>query len=469
MVKQYKRQRIRDPLYNLIEFKANEIDNLIWDVIQTSEFQRLRRIRQLGFSEFVYPGATHTRFSHSLGVFYIARRLIEIIDGKLTGSSSANSKHSKKEAALFAALLHDIGHGPFSHAFEDVGKRLDLKALNHEVITDKLVRNSGITDVLKILRNGFDIEVANAIAEHNDIYSAVVSGQFDADRLDYMQRDRLMTGTYLGTVDLEWLLSNLEIGTVNFGAENKKSFDVETFVINAKGIYAVEAYALNLFQLYPTIYFHKTTRCAEKLFTELMVMAIENIKANGCNFVNLSESHPFVKFANDPDNIDNIISLDDTVVWGALEQLKNTKVNNINKLAKRLSDRNLFKCIDVDLKQILLDKRPKDRNLEEDKALKAAFVDINEKVKEWNAKHNDIDDWILFDFVERSPYNPSGENKKASDQIWVKKSNNDIDMLINQSDIVKGMQPFLSLRAYVAKKDNAADKYLQDIVRNYSY
>lgn len=469
MPKQYTRQRIRDPLYNLIEFKADEIDNLIWDVIQTPEFQRLRRIRQLGFSEFVYPGATHTRFSHSLGVFHIARRLIEIIDSKLLGSLSINSNHSKKQAALFAALLHDVGHGPFSHAFEDVGKRLELKALNHEFITDKLVRNSGITAVLKTLRNGFDTEVANAITEHNDIYSAVVSGQFDADRLDYMQRDRLMTGTYLGTVDLEWLLSNLEIGPVNFGAENERSFDVETLVISAKGIYAVEAYALNLFQLYPTIYFHKTTRCAEKLFTELMVITIQNIKNNGCNSVNLPKFHPLVKFANDPDNIANIISLDDSVVWGALEQMKNTEVHNINKLAERLLNRDLFKCINVDLKQILLDKMPKERNLTENQALKAAFADINEIVRDWNVNHDNIDDWILFDFVERSAYKLSGKNKKASDQIWVKKSNNEIDILTNQSDMVKGMQPFLSLRAYVAEKDNVADKYLQEIVKNYSY
>jgi uncharacterized protein len=117
----YKHQRIRDPLYNLIEFPADEFHDAMWRVIQTPQFQRLRRIKQLGFSELVYPGATHTRFAHSLGVFHTARKLMTIIKERL--GDNAYQK-TKVPVALAAALVHDLGHGPYSHAFEDVGKRL---------------------------------------------------------------------------------------------------------------------------------------------------------------------------------------------------------------------------------------------------------------------------------------------------------------------------------------------------------
>lgn len=104
-------QRIRDPLHNLIVFEADEIENTMWDVIQTRPFQRLRRIKQLGFSDLVYPGATHTRFAHSVGVFHTARQLMKIINNHL---GTGKYKDSKANAALAAALVHDLGHGPFA-------------------------------------------------------------------------------------------------------------------------------------------------------------------------------------------------------------------------------------------------------------------------------------------------------------------------------------------------------------------
>lgn len=130
-------RRIRDPLHNLIEFRANQFENALWGVIQTRPFQRLRRIRQLGFSELVYPGATHSRFAHSAGAFHTARQLMGIIREHL---GEARYLETLAHQALAAALVHDVGHGPFSHAFEDVGRRLKLKLANHEVVSDLLVR-----------------------------------------------------------------------------------------------------------------------------------------------------------------------------------------------------------------------------------------------------------------------------------------------------------------------------------------
>lgn len=265
---EFERYRIRDPLHDLIEFEAEEFENVLWNVIQSQPFQRLRRIKQLGFSDLVYPGATHSRFAHSVGTFHIARRLMRIIREYL---GEKKFEHSKARAALAASLLHDVGHGPFSHSFEDVGKRLNLSlAADHEKLTDTLIRDEKIGKALNQCGSGFANDVAKVIASKGptDIYGAVVSSQFDADRLDYMQRDRLMTGTQHSAIDFTWLIANLEIGLVSYGVDEEEVGEIETFVLNEKAFYAAETYVVGLFQLYPTVYFHKATRSAEKIFSE---------------------------------------------------------------------------------------------------------------------------------------------------------------------------------------------------------
>ena len=123
-------QRIRDPLHDLIEFEmSNELECMLWDVLQTRPFQRLRRVKQLGFCDLVYPGASHSRFAHSVGVFHTARQLMEIV-------RKHSSQDSKEQRALAAALVHDLGHGPFSHSFEEVGRRLQLKLADHEKMSN---------------------------------------------------------------------------------------------------------------------------------------------------------------------------------------------------------------------------------------------------------------------------------------------------------------------------------------------
>lgn len=141
----YREQRIRDPVHNLIQFKASEFDDVLWRALQTRPFQRLRRIKQLGFSDFVYPGATHSRLAHSVGVYCTAQRLMSIIQEHL----GSDYKTMKAQTALAAALVHDVGHGPFSHAFEEVGKRLSLKLAKHELVSDVLIRDSEIGECLK--------------------------------------------------------------------------------------------------------------------------------------------------------------------------------------------------------------------------------------------------------------------------------------------------------------------------------
>lgn len=143
----FRAQRIRDPLHNLIEFEAREFEHVMWSVLATRPFQRLRRVKQLGFCDLVFPGATHSRFAHSVGAFHTARQLMTVIKRHL----GDNFLETRQQQALAATLVHDLGHGPFSHAFEDVGRRLGIQAANHEHVTDLLIREGEVSEALKVL------------------------------------------------------------------------------------------------------------------------------------------------------------------------------------------------------------------------------------------------------------------------------------------------------------------------------
>lgn len=314
----FRSERVRDPLHDLIVFKPEKFDDILWKVVNTAPFQRLRRIKQLGFSEFVFPGATHTRFAHSLGVFHTARRLMKIVERHLT--SRDNYDPQQALVALAAALVHDVGHGPFSHAFEEVGKKLDWKFVKkHELVSDVLIRDSEITHELNKHGSGFANDVANLVGSEKptSIYAAVVSSQFDADRLDYMRRDRLMTGTQHAGIDFEWLMVNLEVGEVPTGVDDSPTEPVETFVLGSKAVHAAEAYVLGLFQLYPTVYFHKTTRCFEKLYSQLLLRLYQLVSDGSIDKTVVDDRHPLVRFCREPNTIARILALDDASVAGA--------------------------------------------------------------------------------------------------------------------------------------------------------
>ena len=231
---QLKTQRIRDPIHDLIVFrKDNDVDQLAWRLINTREFQRLRRIRQLGFSDFVFPGATHTRFSHCIGVFHTARQILDIVKRQV-----GSRKFSRRRARItaIAALLHDVGHGPFSHTFENVEKNMGSE-VSHEERTAEIIR--GDTEIRQIIESE-DASLVEAVAtllaqkDPVDIYSSVVSSQFDADRLDYLRRDRFMTGTGMAAIDFSWLLDGLRVGTITIQRPGESDYvEVDGFYLTA--------------------------------------------------------------------------------------------------------------------------------------------------------------------------------------------------------------------------------------------
>ncbi|MBV8781711.1 MAG: HD domain-containing protein [Phycisphaerae bacterium] len=236
---------IRDPVHDCIAFRMErETDALLFRLLNAVELQRLRRIRQLGLASLAYPGADHSRYSHSLGVMETARKIISQL-----GQSYYISEEDRI-VCYCAALLHDLGHGPFSHVFERVS------GVHHERITHALILDPHC-EVHQILRDhATDLpERIVALLDGRDpptFLSDVLSSQLDSDRLDYLLRDNLMTGSQYGGYDLRWLIHALTVDE-----------RTRRLVITWKGVSAVEAYLQSRSHMYRNVYFHKVVRSAE--------------------------------------------------------------------------------------------------------------------------------------------------------------------------------------------------------------
>ena len=371
---------------------------------------------------------------------------------------------SKARVALAAALVHDLGHGPFSHAFEDVGRRLELKLADHVLVSDRLIRDSEVSGVLRDLGSGFANDVADLIrsAGPGSIYSAVVSSQFDADRLDYMRRDRLMTGTNLGAIDFEWLIANLEVGSVPQVVDQEPAATIETFVLGPKAIHAAETYVLGLFQLYPTVYFHKATRSAEKVFTELLHRVVRLTIDDSAANTGLPSRHPLVELGKDPEKIDTLLALDDTVIWGSLSVMANARDPIISDFASRLRDRRLYKCVDV-LARLSQGLGAYEREMPN---LDRARASIKEKTRHWLSKRGNARHRILIDEGIREAYKTFQESKGPLNQIRIKTVGGDLVDLGEMSKIVKAIEPFrffrLIMQMATARRSTSSSKQSQE-------
>ena len=463
-----KAKRVRDPVHNLIEFGATtnddqrQLENTLWKVIQTRPFQRLRRIKQLGFSEFVFPGATHTRFAHSLGVFHTARLLLGSVQRSLSqGRGDYNAAQAR--IALTAALVHDVGHGMFSHAFEAVGKILELPLARHETVSDRLIRSGEIASVLDdTYGNGFANNVADLIGREQPrtLYDAIVTSQFDADRLDYMQRDRMMTGVHSGAVDVTWLLQNLEVASVDVTSDEEKIGTIETLVLGPKAFHVAESYVLALFHLYPNVYFHKATRGAEQLLRVLILRLFELVRSGSADKTGLPANHPLIRFATTPDDLDRALALDDAVFWGALPMMAEAEDEAIRRRALQLLHRRLLRCFDVwEAAAEMLS--PTGR---EDSAARAARIArINlacNRVLERAAEAPGA----LFDSYTRDPYKRFQDSRTPPNQIHILQSGKPRDMA-ELSVVVGSAEPFRICRAYLGRGDTVTDGLLKNIVR----
>lgn len=348
-------QRIRDPVHGLITFRADsKVDQLAWALLDTPEFQRLRRVRQLGVSEFVFPSATHTRFAHCIGVFHTARMLIGIVNRELP-SIGQNFDSQRADTAVIAALLHDLGHGPFSHTFEGVQTRRG-QSKKHERWSAEIVLNLNgqIAPLLHAYHPNLAVEIAALLEAEDptDIYHAVVSSSFDADRLDYLRRDRLMTGTQAGAIDFDWLTEHIRVGKIVTEAADEDEEDpprTPTFCLDRKALPAAEQFLLARYTLHEQVYFHKTTRCAEYMIVRLLgqVASLAN-DANAAGLTGLPGNHPLLRFlGRETPTVSEYLALDDILVFGAVDLMACAENGLIRNLATRLRNRDLYKTLDI--------------------------------------------------------------------------------------------------------------------------
>lgn len=378
-------------------------------------------------------------------------------------------KKHQREVALAASLVHDVGHGMFSHTFEDVGKELALPMARHETVSEALVRNSEISEVFKDeLGSGFANDVADVLArkEPATLYDSVVSSQFDADRLDYMQRDRLMTGVEGSGIDVTWLMSNLEIGTVRTGADEESSGTVDTLVLGPKAFRVAESYVLSLFQLYPNVYHHKTTRGAQKLFSQLMTRAFGLVRKGHKGKIGLSPNHPIRRFAERPNDIESALALDDAVFWSALHVMAEASDPVIRRCAVRLRDRKLPKCIDI--RHLLEEQIPSDMAFKEKQArLSLACKDIVERIRAQADTRRPDEAQILIDEPRRRPYKRIQESESPLNQIRIRQGENRFEDMARLSPVVASAETFEACRAYYDEDDTEGRDVIQNIIGTY--
>ena len=373
---------------------------------------------------------------------------------------------SRENLALAAALVHDLGHGPFSHAFEAVGRRLNLKLANHEHVSDLLIRQGEVAAILNEMGSGVAVDVADIVKKEGrvTVHNAVVSSQFDADRLDYMRRDRLMTGTEHAAIDYTWLMANPEIASVPTGVDDRETGSIPTFVIGPKAIHAAEAYVLGLFQLYPTVYFHKATRGTEKLFAELLVRLVTLARDAKWTATGLTDRHPLVRFAVSPENLENVMNLDDSVVTGALSLMTEAHDPLISEFAVRLRDRKLYKCVDI--RSRVSHEFDPEVTGEGDRLAKVetCCAKVKEKLTEWSEANSGDRQRVLIDEDKRSPYRDAVGSKGPAERINVRTDGGSLVDLKKRSRVVASLADFMLFRAYHDRDDAKADRIVDHII-----
>lgn len=319
----------KDPVHRYIHVQYK----VIWDLIGTKEFQRLRRIKQLGTTSLTFHGAEHSRFSHSLGVYEIVRRIIED-----TLIKRGEWKEENTLLALCAALLHDVGHGPFSHTFEKV---FDL---DHEKYTRRIILgNTEINAVLKKVNKNFPKEVAEIIEKTspNRLVIDLISSQIDADRMDYLLRDAYFTGVSYGQFDMERILRTILVH------ENR-------IVFKESGMHAIEDYLMSRYQMYYQVYFHPVSRSAEVLLKNILVR-VKDLYKKGYSF----KTYPthFIKFFNKKIAVNEYLLLDDNIVQYYFSQWQQEDDKILKDLCERFINRKLFKYISIDMNKYVKQQR----------------------------------------------------------------------------------------------------------------
>lgn len=390
---QLKEEKVfKDPVHHYVHVK----DRLIWELIGTKEFQRLRRVRQLGTTYLTFHGAEHSRFSHSLGVYEIMRRIIDVFEGRDHWDSD------ERLLCLSAALLHDVGHGPFSHSFEKVFNT------DHEDFTQRIILgDTEINKVLKKVSEDFPLKVSEVIAKtyDNKLVVSLISSQIDADRMDYLLRDAYYTGVSYGHFDLEriWrVMRPLE----------------EQVVIKHSGMHAVEDYIMSRYQMYWQVYFHPVTRSAEVILSKILHRA-KDLYQIGYPF----KREPFELYSlfkyesNMP--LDDYLHLDESTILYYFQAWQEEADPILKDLCYRFINRKLFKYVEFN-----------PNHFDDYYELKKAFTQANIDPNYYLVVDSSSD--LPYDF-----YRPGEEEERLP--IHLLMPSGDLRELSRESDVVEAI------------------------------
>ena len=330
MTTEVKEKVFRDPVHNFILVQ----DQVILDLIGTSEFQRLRRIKQLGVASAVFHGAEHSRFSHSLGVYEIARQFADHLEKFYPTQEPGDGlwDPSERLVLLTSALLHDLGHGPYSHTFEHIFNT------DHESYTQQIILSpeTEINQVLRQVAPDFPAKVASVIAKtyENPQVVQLISSQIDADRMDYLLRDAYYSGATYGEFDLARIIHVMR------PYKGGIAFD-------QKGMYAVEDYVVSRYQMYVQVYFHPVSRSFEVLLQHLLERAkflYDESKTDSRISTSFISPALMPLFAGDF-SLEQYLMLDDSVMLANISEWRLADDAILADLATRFLDRKPLKSI----------------------------------------------------------------------------------------------------------------------------
>ncbi|NQD70701.1 HD domain-containing protein [Sphingobacterium shayense] len=316
-----KKKIINDPVYGFVSIPSD----FIFDLVQHPFLQRLRYIKQVSMTHLVYPGALHTRFQHVVGAVHLMGLAIDTLRGK-----EIEISFEEEEALLAAILLHDIGHGPFSHSLEHTL----VEGVSHEVISSLLMDR---------LNKEFGGKLDLAITIFKDRYDRkffhqLVSSQLDIDRMDYLNRDSFFTGVSEGVISFDRIIKMLDV----------KNGEL---VIDAKGIYSVEKFLIARRLMYWQVYLHKTVLGAEQMLIKVLFRAKELSAAGVSLFATRALQHFLVNkinienFLREPAHLDWFTKLDDTDIMSALKEWTYQDDKILSMLCRKLMDRDLLRTV----------------------------------------------------------------------------------------------------------------------------
>jgi uncharacterized protein len=416
---------ITDPIHKNIKFTQIEKE-----LIDTPIFQRLRRIRQLAGAHLVYPGALHSRFEHSLGSMFLAG-----LSGQTLYSKDYITDMDIIQKLRIAALLHDVGHGPFSHLFEEVSKN-GVK-FSHESFGQKIITDTIISDIIE--KNGYDSkEIASiSFGKHKmNFLNEIISGGLSVDLMDYLPRDSYFSGTEYGKIDYHRIINSLEVSSQN------------NLGINKSSLYSYESMLISRYQMFKAVYFHKSVRSGE-------VMLVHSMKIQN-DALNLAP----------PNSLEEFFALHDEMVLEKLSSLSNQRqangdVNNVGvNLAKDYQNRNLLKCV----YEFFLLSSQRGKNKEPSTASETdieksnivgieLFDDQVKKLAKIVEEYRKSGHPIFLD-VSRAPSIPLAPKKREVTSIMIIDKKSEYEKSFDQIPLINAISGYLDMIRIYTTRDN---------------